>query len=86
MYTGLPALCVEPRSPTDPQEANPAYLSVVVGKVEVEVSGGDSLKTLLSKTLKRRRDNGAQRRFVRRMRFHGDAALPEVASICRAAG
>jgi hypothetical protein len=45
---GLPALCVEPRSPSDAQKSNPAYLSVVVDKVEVDVSGGDSLKALLS--------------------------------------
>jgi hypothetical protein len=43
----LPALCVEARSPSDETQENPAFLRVVIDKVEVEVMGGDSVKTLI---------------------------------------
>ncbi len=43
----LPALCVEARSPADETQQNAAFLRVIIDKVEVEVSGGDSVETLI---------------------------------------
>lgn len=38
----LPALCVEARSPADDMQQNPAFLRVIIDKVEIEVSGGSA--------------------------------------------
>jgi hypothetical protein len=43
---GLPALIVKPHSPADVQQANPAFLRMVIGGVEIQVSGGDDLNLI----------------------------------------
>jgi hypothetical protein len=43
----LPALCVEAKSPNDATQENPAFVRVVIDKIEVELSGGGSVQDLL---------------------------------------
>jgi hypothetical protein len=38
---------VTARSPTDPEQANPAFLRFVVDGVDIEISGGEKLDTLV---------------------------------------
>jgi len=45
--SGLPALAVEAHSPSDDEQANPAFLKLVVGSTEVQISGGESLQRLI---------------------------------------
>lgn len=45
---GLPALCVEPNSPSDLTGENPAYVQLVIDGIEVEVSGGNDLDVIRS--------------------------------------
>jgi hypothetical protein len=42
----LPALCVEAKSPNDATQENPAFVRVVINKLEVELSGGASVQDL----------------------------------------
>jgi hypothetical protein len=42
----LPALCVEAKSPNDVTQENPAFVRVVIDKLEVESSGGASVQDL----------------------------------------
>jgi hypothetical protein len=44
---GLTALVVEAHSPDDVDQANPAFMRFVLGDVEVQVSGGESLDDLI---------------------------------------
>lgn len=44
---GTPALCVEARSPSDAEQANPAYLRSVKDGVSFQISGGSSVATLV---------------------------------------
>jgi hypothetical protein len=44
---GIPALSVTARSPTDSEEANPAFLRFVLGGVEIQISGGENLTDLI---------------------------------------
>jgi len=44
---GLDALVIEPRSPHDEEQANPAYVRFRVRGVDVSVSGGDDTRPLL---------------------------------------
>lgn len=43
----LPAMCVEARSPSDAEKANPAFLRFVLRDTLIEVSGGDDLEALM---------------------------------------
>jgi hypothetical protein len=45
---GIPALAVAPYSKLDDQQANPAFLRLVINGIEVEVSGGDDLDSLIA--------------------------------------
>jgi hypothetical protein len=44
---GIVALGVTANSPTDTDQANPAYLELVYEGIEMQVSGGDSLERLI---------------------------------------
>jgi hypothetical protein len=44
----LPALCVTPRSPSDEEQANPAFVRVKIGDLEVQVAGGDDLDAAIA--------------------------------------
>jgi hypothetical protein len=44
---GIPALSVTARSPTDSEEANPAFLRFVLEGTEIHISGGESLSDLI---------------------------------------
>lgn len=43
---GLPALAVNAHAEADDDQANPAFLRVVVGSVELQISGGESIDRL----------------------------------------
>ncbi len=43
----LPALCVEPRSPSSAGASNPAFIRVVIGKTGIVLLGGDDLDALM---------------------------------------
>lgn len=45
---GLDALVIEPRSPYDEKQANPAYVRFRVKGLDVSVSGGDDVEALLT--------------------------------------
>lgn len=47
LLDGTPVLTVEAHSPHDDQQANPAFLRFVTRGVEVQVSGGESLDSLI---------------------------------------
>lgn len=42
-----PALIVHPNSPTDDDEANPAYVKTVTAGLEIAISGGDDIDRLI---------------------------------------
>ncbi|MEX2203709.1 MAG: hypothetical protein WD965_06430 [Actinomycetota bacterium] len=44
---GLPALTVPPNSPTDIEGANPAFLRFVYEGLDIQISGGDDLNSLI---------------------------------------
>jgi hypothetical protein len=45
---GVPALAVPANVPEDLTGENPAFLTLVLGDVEIEISGGDSIGNLIA--------------------------------------